>query len=132
VETNTILKRDTRLGETMTSVVTCPNGHSFPVNPNKHSNRNYRLCPHRGCNAKVVIKKRFRFLPNSNWPEQKLKQQADRVWSKEMGKQGQKQKQPAMAFDARQLPFVNVFLASLAAKKQMEEEEKRKNAPAEG
>jgi len=51
----------------MVQVVTCPNGHRFPVNPNKHLDRNYRLCPRRGCNAKVVIKKRFSFLPNPDW-----------------------------------------------------------------
>jgi len=48
-------------------IVTCPNGHRFPVNPNKHLDRNYRLCPRRGCNTKVVIKKRFSFLPNPDW-----------------------------------------------------------------
>jgi len=55
----------------MTSVVTCPNGHHFLVNPNKHLNRNYRLCPRRGCNAKVIIKRRFSFLPNPDWAAMK-------------------------------------------------------------
>jgi len=55
----------------MSVLVTCPNGHRFPVNLKKHQNRNYRLCPHPHCGAKVIVKKRFSFLPNPDWTAMK-------------------------------------------------------------
>jgi len=51
----------------MVVLVTCSNGHHFPVNPKKHRDRNYRLCPHVGCREKVIIKRRFSFMPNPDW-----------------------------------------------------------------
>jgi len=96
--------------------VTCPNGHRFPVNLKKHTNRRERICPQ--CRAEVIVRKRFFFTPNPKWQKQKEEQS-------EATRQKREQKRPAME-------FVNAFLTSLAMNKRMEEEEKQKNAPAEG
>jgi len=105
----------------MTVVVMCPNGHRFPVNPNKHINRNYRLCPHPGCNAKVIIKKRFRFLPNRNWLHQRAEETYQRTRIKQM-REKESGKPPAIV-----LSPLDLLRASLLVKRQMEEEAKQKS-----
>lgn len=50
-----------------TILVTCPNGHRFPVNLEKHQNRDYRICPRRGCGERVKIRSRLSFTPNPDW-----------------------------------------------------------------
>jgi len=116
----------------MATLIKCPNpdcGHHFPVNPTKHKNRRERFCPH--CRTPIIVRSRLGKF-NPKWPEQKLKQQADRVWSKEMGKQGKKEKQPMPMFREGFVnawtAVVNIFLESLRMKKALEEAEK-KNEP---
>ena len=93
---------------------------TFPINLNKHKNRDVCYCPF--CRTPHKIRGRFgRFLPNLKWPEQKLKQQADQVWSKEMGKSRRKEKQPAVI-----MPSAYELLAlSLALKAQMQKEKEQ-------
>lgn len=65
-------------------MVTCPNGHRFPVNKKKHTDRNYRFCPHKGCGTRVTIKSPFSFSPNSNWSRIKEEREQTRIMMKEM------------------------------------------------
>lgn len=53
----------------MSTIVECPSGHRFPVNPKKHLNRRERYCPK--CRTEVVIRKRFSLLPNPDWTAMK-------------------------------------------------------------
>jgi len=49
----------------MSVLVTCPNGHRFPVNLGKHLNRAERYCPR--CKQPVRVRSRFWFTPNEDW-----------------------------------------------------------------
>jgi len=59
--------------DTQTVIVTCPQGHNFPVNTDKHQDRGYRICPR--CGERVYATKKFwrrpEFKPNPKWQEQK-------------------------------------------------------------
>ena len=50
-------------------LVVCPNGHKFPVNLDKHTNRDHVFCPK--CKAKVVVRKKHVFSPSPTWGEEK-------------------------------------------------------------
>jgi len=64
-------------------MVTCSNGHRFLVNKNKHLNRDYRICPRKGCYAKVRIRgKKWSFDPSSWWPKFKEESQEARLSEK--------------------------------------------------
>lgn len=55
----------------MVILIECENRHRFPVNPAKHVNRDYRICPHRDCGAVVrkkgMFKKSFAPNPDQTW-----------------------------------------------------------------
>jgi len=53
----------------MSLIVTCPNGHRFPVNLKKHLNRRERYCPK--CKAAVNVRPKFWFSPNPDWAAMK-------------------------------------------------------------
>jgi hypothetical protein len=53
----------------MSVLVTCPNGHRFPVNLKKHLNRRERYCPR--CKAPFNLRPKFWFSPNPDWIAQK-------------------------------------------------------------
>lgn len=56
-------------------LVTCDCGRRFPVNPNKHLNRNYRNCP--SCLRPIQIRPTLSFSPNAKWLEQRESQRAE-------------------------------------------------------
>jgi len=99
----------------MATLVTCPNGHRFPVNLKKHTNRRERYCPR--CHAEVIVRKRFRFLPNPNWQREKEERASTRMMMMEKAR-GSRGETPII----KPLPFMNAFLASLIAKRKMEQE----------
>ena len=51
-------------------LVTCDNGHRFPVNLNKNMSRNHVFCPR--CRNKVAIRGRTWTGSNPDWKDQKL------------------------------------------------------------
>lgn len=74
--------------------VTCPNGHHFQVNLDKHLDRNYRLCPQ--CKAKVQVKSSLRnWNPSINWARIKREREDTRKEEKERKKQTKTWKPPA-------------------------------------
>ena len=62
-------------------VVSCSNGHRFPVNLEKHRNRADVFCPR--CREKVVVRKKFFFSPNPDWEKEKERREWDRFEMKE-------------------------------------------------
>jgi hypothetical protein len=64
-------------------MVKCSNGHRFPVNLDKHQDRNYRICPRPNCGARVKVKTSI-WSPNARWArikaerEQALKEERER------------------------------------------------------
>ena len=69
----------------MTEIIHCLCGHNFPVNPNKHKNRNYRLCP------KCLMKHEKKFLghewqPNKDYwsNRQKAKEESRKRFMERM------------------------------------------------
>lgn len=51
-------------------LITCGNGHRFPVNRNKNISRDHVFCPR--CRDKVTIRGRTWTGPNPDWKDQKL------------------------------------------------------------
>jgi len=49
----------------MSTIVTCPNGHRFPVNLKKHLDRTERFCPR--CKQPVQVRSKVSFTPNPDW-----------------------------------------------------------------
>ena len=55
----------------MVETVKCSCGNIFPINRNKHKDRNSRIC--NNCKAKVEISKSFlNWRPNLDWAKKKL------------------------------------------------------------
>jgi len=104
----------------MVDIVRCSKGHKFPVNRKKHGDRDYVMCPHPGCHEQVKIRRRFKFLPNPKWEEEKLHSAAMRADLKRM-KQRQGKEEPALAFPAAQALGVNLFALSMAIRRREEE-----------
>lgn len=62
--------------------VVCPNGHRFPVNLDKHQDRNYRFCP--TCKAKVkVTQSILKWSPDVRWARIKEERESARREEKE-------------------------------------------------
>lgn len=58
-------------------VISCSNGHRFPLNRKKHEHETHVLCPK--CKGEVQIRKKILRFPNPEWPKIKLHNAADRV-----------------------------------------------------
>lgn len=93
----------------------------YPINPNKHKDREVRYCPF--CKTPKKVRGRFsRFLPNPKWKEQKEIQAAERQHIKEMQKTTSRKPQaPPIAISAADL-----LALSLAVKEQFKQEQARK------
>ncbi len=57
-------------------VVTCSNGHRFPVNLEENKYRDYVMCPK--CREKVVVRKKHIFSPSPTWEKEKREAKAMR------------------------------------------------------
>jgi len=104
----------------VSTVVTCPNGHHFPVNSKKHIYRQERYCPHPGCRAKVIVRDRLgRFNPK--WEQEKR----ERAEERQMLREAQRGLPPQQII---QLPFINPLLASIITRRKMEKEKEAEDA----
>lgn len=106
-----------RMVEKTVEIVRCSQGHKFPVNRNKHLGEDYVICPRPGCREQVKIRRRFKFLPNPKWEEQKLHTAALRADMKRRSRR--EEPVPAIAVPV-QLP-ATLYALSLAIKKREEE-----------
>jgi len=56
---------------TKKEIIKCSCGNKFPINKDKHKNRNYRIC--NNCKAKIQISGlSIGWKPNLNWIKEKL------------------------------------------------------------
>lgn len=73
-----------------TIVVRCANGHRFPVNTEKHKDRDHRLCP--SCGVRVDAKKigllGKEFQPDPNWQAKKERAAEERLLAQRGYRQG--------------------------------------------
>ena len=61
----------------MVETVKCSCGNIFPINRNKHKDRNFRIC--NNCKAKVEISKSLlNWRPNLDWAKRKLQELENR------------------------------------------------------
>lgn len=94
----------------------------YPINPNKHKDRDTRYCPF--CRTPRKIRGRFgKFLPNPDWQKQKEEQATTRRVMKEMRTGGWRGTPPPILVNP-----LDILKASLIAKKLIEEEQRQKSA----
>lgn len=105
-----------------TIIIKCSNGHRFPVNLEKHQNRNYRWCPK--CGEQITIKKKHFWQPNPNWQQEKI----DRADVIRETKAKKKKSEPLMQFpiDAR-LAAANILAKAVAEQQKKEGKAKNEN-----
>lgn len=103
-------------------MVQCSKGHRFPVNLDKHKNRNYVICPHASCYEKVKVRSRFKFLPNPKWPKIKEEQRDVR---REIKARRKEQPEPAFGATVRQGFRLNLSALSQMIKAKKKAEEKK-------
>jgi len=102
--------------------VVCPNGHKFPVNLEKNTNRDYVFCPK--CRAKVIVRKKHIFSPSPTWDREKEEREYTR-------KEIRQERRPAPVAPQAELyhrGYMNRVLGALAFSKlimKREEEKKR-------
>jgi len=107
----------------MTTLVKCPNplcGFRFPVNLKKHLHRRTRFCPR--CHTEIPVRRRFKFLPNPKWNQQKEEAQAFRERIKAMRGKIEPTPMP-IAMASKEL--LALSLAILKREKELEEAQKR-------
>jgi Zn-finger nucleic acid-binding protein len=96
----------------------------YPINPKKHKDREIKYCPF--CKTPHKVKGRFgKFLPNPQWPKEKLHREAEKQYMKEMRTPRQKEKTPLTSIPENILALT---LAILQREKEIEEEQRRKGA----
>lgn len=100
----------------MVETVTCSQGHKFPVNPKKHRNRTYVMCPE--CREKVKIRKRM-FPFSRTWGKQRDQQRQLRREMKERGRKPE----PLPTFTVPRLrsQMAGIFALSRLIQRQEEE-----------
>lgn len=88
----------------------CSNGHRFPINPKKHTDRNYVLCPE--CYDKVMVRKEHFFSPSPDWEKEKERRRSDREYERDV--KGRKGKgAPITFYPHLQIPFLSQAMAEL-------------------
>lgn len=111
----------------MVEMISCSNGHKFTVNPKKHRDRTYVMCPHRGCHEQVKIHKR-RDPFSKMWREEREQLRAYRLFVKERGRKHKPL--PAYIYPAARSQMAGILaLSTLMAKQEKErakEGEKKK------
>jgi len=106
----------------MVDIVRCSKGHKFPVNRKKHGDRDYKMCPHPGCHERVKIRRRFKFLPNPKWEEEKLHNAAQRADIKRRKTEKPNRKSTPYMRDVSTMLPAHLFALSMAIKRRTEEQ----------
>ena len=103
-------------------IVECSQGCRFPVNLNKHRDRDHVFCPKH--KEKIKVRKKWFFEPNPDWEKQKAERQWDRTRMKGMEKP--KKKEAALPVHVPMFtPFLARVMAKLRFKARKEAEERR-------
>lgn len=108
----------------MVEMVTCSNGHRFPVNKDKHLDRDYRICPRKGCRERVKVRSKWSFLPSVHWPRIKEEIESNKRLMKEL-KRHPPEPVPAYLMDSAR---VTASMVTLAAAKMMKEQKEQNDA----
>jgi hypothetical protein len=111
-------------------IVKCSNGHRFPVNLEKHTDRDYVFCPK--CREQVKVRKEHFFSPNPKWMKEKEEREDAR---KEM-KLKKRKPVPVPMFEVGS-PVLGemaraIFEASKVVKEKKKEEVKKEDEQREG
>jgi len=100
--------------------VVCPNGHKFPVNLEKNTNRDHVFCPK--CKTKVVVRKKHVFSPSPTWGREKEESKSTRDEIREMRRPAPVIRQPELYHKS----YMNRVLGELAFSRLIKKREEEK------
>jgi len=114
-----------------TIIVECSNGHRFPVNLEKHIDRDYVFCPK--CREQVKVRKEHFFSPNPKWMKEKEERESEKKQMRLM----KKKRESIPMFETVGSPVLGemaraIFEASKVMKEKKKEEVKKEDEQREG